>query len=236
MKRFFVAGTDTNVGKTLVSVALLEAAKAKGLKTTALKPVAAGCERGLSEPDATLPVTQLLNKDALDLQDAITEALPYSILNPIALEPAIAPHIAALQQSSVLGAERIYQSCQPALSTASDFMLIEGAGGWRVPLNDKQTMADLAVMFACPVVLVVGMRLGCINHGLLSAEAIANDGLTVAGWVANQVDPVMSVVDENIETLTQRFPFPLLGHIPFLSKPSGIEASRFLDIDKLLDN
>jgi dethiobiotin synthetase len=214
----------------LVCVALLVAAKTRGLKTTALKPVAAGCKRSLSEAGL------LLNQDALNLQYAITEALPYSTLNPIALEPAIAPHIAAFQEDSVLSAESIYQACQPALSTGCDFMLVEGAGGWRVPLNDKETMADLTVMLNIPVILVVGMRLGCINHALLSAEAIANDGLTIAGWVANQVDPAMPVVDENIATLTKRFPFPFLGHIPFLSKPSGIDASGFLDIDKLLEN
>lgn len=115
-------------------------------------------------------------------------------------------------------------------------MLVEGAGGWRVPLNDTETMADLALMLGMPVVLVVGMRLGCINHAILSAEAITRDGLSIAGWVANQIDPDMPVIDENIATLTQRFPFPLLGHIPFLSKPSGIDAAKFLDIDKLLVN
>lgn len=226
MKRFFIAGTDTDIGKTLVSTALLELAKGRGLKTAALKPVAAGCE---------LSGEGLQNDDALALQRAITEPLPYSSINPVALEPAIAPHIAAAQIDKILDAESLHQACEPVLSGEHDFLLAEGAGGWRVPLNAHETMADIATAMQMPVILVVGMRLGCISHALLTAEAIVGDGLPIAAWVANQVDADMPYVDENLASLAHRFDFPCLGHIPFLSNPSAINAAEFLDIGKLLD-
>jgi dethiobiotin synthetase len=111
---------------------------------------------------------------------------------------------------------------------------VEGAGGWRVPLNDSETLADLAILLKIPIVLVVGLKLGCINHALLTFEAIKNDGLIVSGWVANQIDKNMTFVDENIEALAQRLPCPFLGHVPFLNDPSAINASKYLDIKKLL--
>lgn len=232
MKRFFVTGTDTDVGKTLVSVALLECLKQKGLRTAALKPVAAGCEYGMDESGNNI----LLNEDALALQRAITENLPYTSINPLALAPAIAPHIAASQIKQTLTAEGLIKECEKVLNVDCDALLIEGAGGWRVPLNESETLADFAQILDAPVILVVGVRLGCISHAILTAEAIIRDGLNVVAWVANQVDADMPVAEENIATLKERFDFPFLGHIPFLSKPSEIDTSKFLDIDKILED
>jgi dethiobiotin synthetase len=225
MKFFFITGTDTDAGKTLVSIALLQLARESNLTTAAIKPVAAGCIRSADG---------LRNDDALALQSMITASLAYDEINPIALEPAIAPHIAANNLNREISAKYLASRCDQILQKNNDFTLIEGAGGWRVPLNATETLANLAVLLKIPVVLVVGLKLGCINHALLTFDAIKNDGLVVSGWVANQVDKNMAVVDENIETLVQRLPCPFLGHIPFLSNPSAINASKFLDIKKLL--
>lgn len=232
MKRFFVTGTDTDVGKTLVSVALLRGLKHKGLSTAALKPVAAGCEYSIDESGNNI----LLNEDALALQKAMTANLPYTSVNPLALAPAIAPHIAAAQIKKTITVEGLVKECKQALNSDCDALLIEGAGGWRVPLNESETLADFAQILGAPVILVVGVRLGCISHAILTAEAIIRDGLNVVAWVANQVDADMPVAKENIATLKERFDFPFLGHIPFLSNPSAIDTSKFLDIDKILED
>lgn len=205
-KAFFITGTDTNVGKTLIASGLLVAANNMGLTTAALKPVAAGCEK----TDAGLR-----NSDALLLQSVITEPMAYEQINPIALEAAIAPHIAAQQEKRVLSADRLAGFCRGSLNQAN-VTLIEGAGGWRVPLNPSETLADLARILRLPVILVVGVRLGCINHALLTVEAIRNDGLTLAGWVANCVDADMPALQENIQSLAARIPAPCLGVVPWL--------------------
>ena len=207
MSKFFVAGTDTDVGKTVIAQGLLVAAARQGLSTLALKPVAAGCEQ---TPDG------LRNSDALALQAAMTETLHYEQVNPVALEPAIAPHIAAAQAGRRLTVAQLTGFCRGALMRRVDFALVEGAGGWRVPLNAGESLAGLAKSLNLPVILVVGMRLGCINHALLTAEAIARDGLPLAGWVANRVDPNMSEYEANLATLKQMIPAPCLGEVPFL--------------------
>jgi len=213
-KAFFITGTDTGVGKTLVSAALLLAAKNRGLTTAALKPVAAGCDD---------TADGLRNEDALLLKSVITEALTYEQINPVALEPAIAPHIAAKQAKRSLSVDRLAGFCRGVLNTA-DFTLVEGAGGWRVPLNTTETLADLAKTLKLPVIMVVGIRLGCINHALLTAEAITRDGLQLAGWVANCVDPDMPFQQENIASLEQRLPAPYLGVVPHLFDEVSPEA------------
>lgn len=218
-KQFFVTGTDTNVGKTLVAAGLLLAAKKQGLRTAALKPVAAGCEK----TDAGLR-----NEDALLLQSVMTESFAYEQINPIALQAAIAPHIAAAQEKRVLSADRIAGFCRGSLLHAG-FTLIEGAGGWRVPLNPRETMADLAKILQLPVILVVGVRLGCINHALLTVDAIRNDGLVLAGWVANCVDADMPVLQENIESLAARIPAPCLGVVPWLESPDPQQVATAID-------
>ncbi len=204
-KTYFIAGTDTNVGKTLVAAGLLVAAKNHGLTTAALKPLAAGCEK----TDAGLR-----NADALLLQSVITEPLVYEQINPIALEAAIAPHIAAQQEKRVLSADRLAGFCRGSLNLA-DFTLVEGAGGWRVPLNPQETLADIAKILRLPVILVVGVRLGCLNHACLTVEAIRARGLNLVGWVANCVDPGMAHLQENLSSLQQAIAAPCLCVVPW---------------------
>ena len=222
-KTFFIAGTDTNIGKTLVAAGLLVAAKNHGLTTVALKPLAAGCEK----TDAGLR-----NADALLLQSVITQPLVYEQINPIALEAAIAPHIAAQQEKRVLSADRLAGFCRGSLNLA-DFTLVEGAGGWRVPLNPQETLADVAKILRLPVILVVGVRLGCINHALLTVEAIRNDGLQLAGWVANCIDADMPVLQENIYSLAARILAPCLGVVPWLENAAPEAVASLLDAESL---
>jgi dethiobiotin synthetase len=222
-KTFFIAGTDTNVGKTLVAAGLLVAAKNSGLTTAALKPVAAGCEK---------TEAGLRNADALLLQSVITEPFVYEQINPIALEAAIAPHIAAQQEKRILSADRLAGFCRGSLNQAS-LTLIEGAGGWRVPLNPSETMADLVRILRVPVILVVGVRLGCINHAMLTVDAIRYDGLTLAGWVANCVDADMPALQENIQSLAARIPAPCLGVVPWLDQAAPEALAAELDNDAI---
>lgn len=209
-KSFFVTGTDTDVGKTLVSCAILRAAAAAGRTTIGMKPLAAG---------GTQTAEGLRNDDALQLQAASTMALPYDQVNPVCLPLPTSPHIAATLAERKVRVERLVGFCRGVLALRADLTLIEGAGGWRVPLNDTETLADLAIAMAAPVVLVVGLCLGCLNHALLSAEAIQADGLRLAGWVANGIDPAMHCRDENIATLQRRLAAPLLGVLPWLDAP-----------------
>ncbi|MEX1032300.1 MAG: dethiobiotin synthase [Cellvibrionaceae bacterium] len=225
MKQFFITGTGTEVGKTWTSRVLLAAAAAKGLRTIALKPLAAGCESTQAG---------LRNDDAVLLQRAITETLSYPQINPVALELAIAPHIAAEQAGVKLSVAELVGNCQQSLQHPHDFALVEGAGGWRVPLNGQETLADLAIALQFPVILVVGMGLGCLNHTLLSAEAIQRDGLTLAGWVANSPGPPMAFLEQNIATLESRLPIPYLGHLPFLPNEPPESLAFHLNLDLLL--
>lgn len=218
-KAFFITGTDTDAGKTLVTTGLLVAAKNFGLTTAALKPVAAGCEQ---------TAEGLRNSDALQLQAAMTTQFIYEQINPIALKAAIAPHLAAQQEKRSLSSDRLTGFCRSVLSQA-DVTLIEGAGGWRVPINPRETMADLAKNLQLPVILVVGMRLGCLNHALLTFEAIARDGLQIAGWVANCIDGDMPMLSENIDSLRVRLPVPCLGVVPHLAEPSAELAAQAFD-------
>jgi len=222
-KRFFVAGTDTGVGKTLITCALLHAAAARGVSTLGLKPVAAGCDE---TPDG------LRNDDALALMAASTVQLDYAQVNPVALREAVAPHIAAQHENRTLQVARLAGLCRGALSKA-ELVLIEGAGGWRVPLSGRETLAQLAVELRLPVILVVGIRLGCLNHALLTAEAIRRDGLPLAGWVANVVDPEMACVDENIETLQRWLGAPMLANVPYTSAIRPDTLIKQIDIARL---
>lgn len=225
-KAFFVTGTDTDVGKTLAATGILAAAQAQGLSTLGLKPVAAGCE-----------ATQegLRNADALSLQSVSTVPMVYEQINPVALREAIAPHIAAIHEKRTLSADRLVGFCRSSLNQA-ELTLVEGAGGWRVPINPRETMAHLAVNLQLPVILVVGMRLGCINHALLTVEAIRNDGLQLAGWVANVIDANMPALEENIDSLYQRIGAPCLGVIPRLSAPRAEDLVAHLDLAPLLNS
>jgi len=206
-KHFFVTGTDTAVGKTLITAALLLNARAFGLRAVAVKPVSAGCTRVNG---------QLVNDDALLLQRYASVPLDYAQVNPVALEPAMAPHIAARRAGMDLRARALAAAVSGVADQGHDALLVEGAGGWLVPLNDTETMADVATTLGYPVILVVAMRLGCLNHALLTAEAIRAAGLPLAGWVANSTGPAMEAFDENLQALEQRLPALRLGSVPFL--------------------
>lgn len=203
MKGLFVTGTDTGVGKTRVAVALIHALRARGLRVAAMKPVAAGNVPGE------------LNEDVTALMQAANVAAELRDVNPYAFAEPVAPHIAA-ERAGVRIELDVIAVAFSRLAAAADAVVVEGAGGWRVPLNDRDDMADLAQRLGLPVVLVVGMRLGCLSHALLTAESIANRQLPWAGWVANHVDPAMACQAENVAALRARLPGPCLGAQPFL--------------------
>ncbi|MGA4637934.1 dethiobiotin synthase [Pseudomonas solani] len=221
---FFIAGTDTEIGKTTVAAGLLHAARRAGLSTAASKPVASGC---LATADG------LRNEDALALLGECSLPLAYVEVNPLAFEPAIAPHLAAREAGVELNLAALSAPVRRILDKGADFTLVEGAGGWRVPLADRANLSDLPIALGLPVILVVGVRLGCINHALLSAEAILRDGLPLAGWVANLVDPNTSRLEENLATLTERLPAPCLGRIPRLESPTPGAVAAWLDLAPL---
>jgi dethiobiotin synthetase len=223
----FVAGTDTEIGKTLASCALLHAFAARGLATAAMKPIAAG-----AQPDAD---GVWRNEDAEALAAAATVAVPRALSTPFLLRAPVAPHLAARQEGISLNIARVVQ-CHAAVAARADMTVVEGVGGFRVPLDDTGVMGDmgdLARALGIPVVLVVGIRLGCLNHALLTAESIAASGLPLAGWIANVVDAGMRLPDENIATLREllarRHDLPWIGTIPWLARPCGRAAAAFLD-------
>ncbi|OGS93757.1 MAG: dethiobiotin synthase [Gallionellales bacterium GWA2_59_43] len=216
---YFVTGTDTGVGKTLISCALLHAFAARGRSVVGMKPVAAGCDDGMHED-----VRQL--RAASSVLAGLGQINPYSFVQPVA------PHLAARFAGIRISLNRILEAYSE-LSAQADIVIVEGAGGFRVPLNDEQDSADMVQQMNIPVVLVVGMRLGCLNHALLTVEAIAARGLTLAGWVANVVDSDMAMLDENIAALKQRIAAPLLGIAPHSAQPDAREVSLLLDTDLL---
>ncbi len=216
-QRYFIAGTDTDAGKTLVACGLLARAKIDGLSTAAVKPVAAGCEE---TPEG------LRNDDAEQLLAQCTLPLHYEQVNPIAFAPPIAPHIAAAKQGARMDAGRMAGFTRGVLMLGADVTLVEGAGGWRVPLNERETLAELPKQLQLPVILVVGMKLGCISHTLLTVEAIKHDGLRLAGWVANHIDPDMSEFEANLETLKSSLAAPLLGVVPHLQETDSLALAE----------
>ncbi len=208
---YFVTGTDTEVGKTLCTAALLRLARLQGLCTVGMKPIASGCE---ATPEG------LRNEDALAHLAETSAPLPdYATVNPYAFAPAIAPHIAAAEARVQVDFELIAKHWA-ALTANRDFALLEGAGGWQVPVDATRFFPDLAAHLQLPVVLVVGLRLGCINHALLTAEAIAARGLRLVGWVGNRIDPAFSRLDDNLTTLHRHLPAPCLGVVPPLADPT----------------
>lgn len=220
-KIVFVTGTDTECGKTYTSLALMQAMQDQGAKVLGYKPVAAGCK---------WIDGRWRNEDALALQAQASERLDYEAVNPIALEPPIAPHLAAEMADLSIDTDHLAEGAR-ALAQRCDVLIIEGAGGFLVPLNNATSFADLVTQQAWPVVLVVGMRLGCLNHALLSAEAIVGRQLPLLGWVANCLPPLQPRIDENIESLMRRIDAPCLGRLP---AGGGLEqAAGSLDIDVL---
>ena len=224
MPAYFITGTDTDAGKTTVASGLLHLARQHGLSTAALKPVASGSEQ---------TAEGLRNSDALNLWAECSLELAYEAVNPFAFAPAIAPHIAASEAGVALSVDSLYPHVQALLQRNADFALVEGAGGWRVPLNLEEDLADLAIACQLPVILVVGVKLGCINHALLSVEAIVNDGLPLAGWVANVVDAQTSRLEENLATLQARMPAPCLGTIPRLPAATAAAVASHLSLSPL---
>lgn len=200
----FITGTDTGVGKTRVSAALLLALRAMGLSAVGMKPVASGCHR---ENGA------MRNEDAVLLQRHSSVGMPYELVNPYAFEPPIAPHLAAAQAGLTVDFERI-RACFAQLGERAGCVVVEGAGGWEAPLTDTANVSDLARMLGLPVILVVGLRLGCLNHAILTARAIEQAGLPFAGWVANTLDETMPFREENVATLRQRLSAPCLAVLP----------------------
>jgi dethiobiotin synthetase len=218
-KGYFVTGTGTGVGKTLVSCALLHAFNSTGLIAVAMKPVAAGCENG-----------KWMDVEMLAAACAVAPARNH--MNPYALVPAIAPHIAAREMGIEIDIEVIRNSLHE-LQRSADLVIVEGAGGFLVPLNEHEGSDDMALALNLPVILVVGMQLGCLNHALLTARAVRATGLTLAGWVANHIDPDMAVFDENVLALKQRLDCPLLGVLPFDPEVDAKKLAVLLETRKL---
>lgn len=221
---YFIAGTDTDIGKTTIAAGLLHAARLNGLSTLGAKPVASGCD---------VTPKGLRNSDALALMAQSSVQMTYDEINPIAFEPAIAPHLAAREADVAISVSGLLAAMRKVLDKGADFTLIEGAGGWRVPLSGQANLSDLAMALKLPVILVVGVRLGAINHALLTAEAIARDGLQLAGWVANIVEPKTSRLEENLASLAERLPAPCLGRVPYLKLASPEAVAEYLQLDLL---
>lgn len=211
----FVTGTDTGVGKTRIATALLRAFAGRGLRTVGMKPVAAGCEWA----DGAL-----VNEDVAALTAASTVAAPVDLINPYRFQPAIAPHLAAELAGETISLQRI-RDAYVALAARADRVVVESAGGFLVPLNEREDFGDLARLLGLPVLVVVGMRLGCLNHALLTAEAVQRRGLKFAGWVANRLDASTPAVERNVQTLCKRLDAPLLGIVQFAIGTTRTEAA-----------
>jgi dethiobiotin synthetase len=220
----FVTGTDTGIGKTLVACALLRALAGRGRRVVGMKPVAAGAE---------LRDDEWRNEDVDALAAASNVRVELAAANPYLLRLPVAPHIAAHEEG--IGMElAVIERAFAALRAVTDLVVVEGVGGFRVPLAPDADSADLAVRLELPVILVVGLRLGCINHALLTAEAIAVRGLRLAGWVANRIDPQMAKADENVASLRQWIAAPFLGDVPYLAHPDPAAVAGMLDLEQLL--
>ncbi len=216
----FVTGTDTEIGKTLVSAAILHKLVAGGVRACGMKPVAAG---------AVMRDGELHNDDADQLIAAGNVALPRNITTPYLLREACAPHIAAAHEGVSIEAVPII-AAYAEVAAASDAVVVEGVGGFRVPFSDDFDSAQMAEQLNLPVILVVGLRLGCISHALLTIEAIVRRDLVLAGWVVNEIDPDMLFADENVAALAARIPAPLLGRVPYLDNPTAEQAAKFIDL------
>ena len=210
---YFITGTDTDVGKTYIASTLVKHFCQQGLQAVGMKPVAAGAE---------LVNGRLLNSDVIELIQASNVDADLALINPYVFAPAIAPHIAAEQAAIKVSLDNIQQSFD-ALQAKADVVVVEGAGGFRVPINRQETMADLAVKLNLPVILVVGVRLGCINHALMTAGSIRAAGLNLVGWVANRIDQNMPAIEENIATLKAMIKAPCIADVAWGEEPQFID-------------
>jgi len=213
-KGFFITGTDTDVGKTTVALGLMSALQQKGLTVAAMKPVSAGC---MQTPQG------LRNDDAVQLMQQASIDLPYDLVNPYAFEAPIAPHIAATDQNVQMNIDVIKQAYQQ-IANQADIVIVEGAGGWLVPLNETQTMADAASALQLDVIQVIGLRLGCLNHALLTSASIAAQGLTQVGWVASQLSENMQNPSENIQNFNNDSLGNALASFPTWHKPRPMSS------------
>ena len=225
MFALYVTGTDTGIGKTLASCALLHALRGHGLRAVGMKPVASGCERVDGE---------WRNADALALQAAGGAGIAYADINPFALEHPLAPELAAREAGVEVALEPIL-AAHARLAQQADALIVEGVGGWAAPLSATLMQADLVRALQLPVLLVIGLRLGCLNHALLSARAIAADGLHLAGWIASHVDPAMERVEDNLAMLRKRMPAMCWGVLPHAPHPDPACLASGLRIPALAD-
>ena len=223
MRSVFVTGTDTGAGKTLASCTLLHALRARGLRAVGMKPVASGCE---------LAAEGWRNADALALWQASQPRPAYADLNPFALPEPLAPELAARAAGVQVGLEPIL-AAYARLQAQADAVVVEGVGGWAAPLSSSLMQADLVRALQLPVVLVVGLRLGCLNHAWLSARAIAADGIHLAGWIASHVDPEMQRVEDNLAMLRERMPGSCWGVLPHAPDADPVAMARHLRIPVL---
>ncbi|WP_267256711.1 dethiobiotin synthase [Coxiella endosymbiont of Ornithodoros maritimus] len=210
--KFFITGTDTGVGKTYVSTLLLHQFNNKGFSTFGIKPIASGCCRISNK---------LYNDDALALQKAASIKTTYEHVNLIALESPVAPHIAAKLNNQVLSKNDLARMINQIFNLPADVFIVEGAGGWFVPLNEKEFLSDLVKLLKIPVVLVIGIKLGCLNHAFLTVKAMLREKIPLVGWVANCIEPDVLFMAENIQTLKKRIKAPCLGVIPYGGAATG---------------
>ncbi len=222
---FFVAGTDTEVGKTVCSRAIIQAAVAAGVKIAGFKPVASGSQQ---TPVGTR------NSDALYLQDAANVEMTYEEVNPFPLVEASSPHLSAFKEGITIDFDTIDVAFDNAVSK-SEMVLVEGAGGWRVPITSELYLSDWVQRRKLPVILVVGVKLGCMSHAVLTAEAIERDGLEVVGWVANRINPGLDNYAEVIKLLTNKLPGKKLGEIPYMPGITKRDLSQYIDFSLLND-
>ena len=220
---YFITGTVTDCGKTEITLGLMQLLQSRGQSVNAMKPVASG---------AQMTTDGLCNGDALRLQGQGSVAADYRLINPYTFSLPVAPHIAARQADQEIGLELVRQ-CYQSLVRLVDWVLVEGVGGWYVPLGRQLMVSDLARSLGLPVILVVGMKLGCLNHALLTVESIRASGCELAGWVANRVDPGMLEEARNIESLRYRIQAPMLGQVPHLPLPSPSVIAEYLDLSPL---
>jgi dethiobiotin synthetase len=227
VNNLFITGTDTGVGKTFATCALIAALQKRGIDVAAMKPVAAGTVQSAG---------MAMNEDVAAYQDLTRHRFPLHLVNPYCFHEAIAPHIAAAHQGITPDLSVIHTAYNQ-LAERADVILVEGAGGFLVPLTEDHSMAEIPVRLHLDVILVVGMRLGCLNHALLTAEAIRKRGLTLAGWIANTTGDTMNAYDENLSTLKRVLGAPLLGELRFDLNPHGAaqRAAAHLQLNPLLE-
>jgi dethiobiotin synthetase len=215
----FVTGTDTGCGKTEITLGIMHKLQQQGASVLGMKPIASGALRTNEG---------LRNEDALRIQAQCSQTIPYSSVNPLVYEPPISPHLAAEAEGRPISLDEILRGYRD-LREQADRVIVEGVGGWHVPLGDSITLADLARTLDLPMIMVVGMRLGCLNHALMTAECMLNSGVQLKGWVANLVDPEMQAIEDNINTLRSWLPAPCLGEVPYLESLSPDQVASYLD-------